>query len=72
MEEYDLKYARRMAVAWVNGANDKAANGWVEADSAVLKKRGCKTKLFQFPGGHVVGPPEVLTEAMQWVAENSR
>jgi hypothetical protein len=71
-KQYDLKYAKRMAVAWVNGDNDKAANSWVEGDSAVLKKRSCKTKLFQFPGGHVVGPPAVLTEAMQWVDENSR
>lgn len=71
-KEYDLKYAKRMAVAWVNGDNDKAANSWVEKDSAVLKRRGCKTKLFQFPGGHAVGPPETLTEAMRWVEENSR
>ena len=71
-KEFELDYRKGMAVAWVNGDNDKGANSWVTQDSEVLKKRRCKTKLFAFPGGHVVGPPEVLTEAMRWVEENSR
>jgi len=61
-----------MAVAWVNGDKDKNANGWIESDSAVLKKRGCKTKTFNFPGGHEVGPPATLTEAMKWASENTK
>lgn len=69
---HDLDYHKRMAVAWVNGDQDNAANSWVERDSDVLKSRSCKTKLFHFPGGHVIGPPETLTEAMRWVEENTR
>jgi hypothetical protein len=68
---HDLEYRKGMAVAWVNGDTDKGANFWIEPDSAVLSKRRCKTKVFAFPGGHVIGPPEVLTEAMRWVDKNS-
>ncbi len=71
-KEYDLDYRKNMAVAWVNGDKDNGANSWVDGDSSVLQKRGCKTKLFQFPGGHVVGPPASLTEAMRWVGENTK
>jgi len=71
-KEFDLEYPRGMAVAWVNGDKDEGANSWVAKDSEVLKKRRCKTKLFAFPGGHVIGPPEVLIDAMRWVQENSR
>lgn len=69
---YDLDYRKGMAVAWVNGDNDKNANAWVGKDSEVLKKRRSKTKLFQFPGGHVVGPPDTLAEAMRWVEANTK
>lgn len=65
-ERYELDYCKGMAVAWVNGNNDQNANAWVDNDTPVLERRRCKTKLFSFPGGHVVGPPEVLTEAMRW------
>lgn len=70
-KEFDLEYRKGMAVAWVNGDQDNGANGWVDTDSAVLKKRRCKTKLFSFPGGHVMAPPDVLTEAMRWVEETT-
>ena len=69
---FDLEYREKMAVAWVNGDDDKNANGWIDKDDAVLTKRGCKTKVFHFPGGHEIGPPATLTEAMKWVQENSR
>jgi len=48
-KEYDRKYRKKMAVAWVNGDKDQNANGWVEGDSACLKKRRCKTKLSKPP-----------------------
>ena len=70
-KKFDLEYRKDMAVAWVNGDADKGANSWVEQDSEVLKKRSCKTKLFAFPGGHVIGPPNILTEAMRWAEENA-
>ena len=68
-KEFDLEYRKGMAVAWVNGDKDNNANAWVPQDSEVLKKRKCKTKLFPFPGGHVIGPPDILTEAMRWAQE---
>lgn len=69
---FDLKYREDMAVAWVNGENDKGANAWIGTDSEVLGKRGGKTKTFQFPGGHEIAPPATLTEAMRWVFEKTR
>jgi hypothetical protein len=71
-KEFDLEYRKGMAVAWVNGDKDNNANGWVAQDSEVLKRRKCKTKLFPFPGGHVIGPPDILTEAMRWAQENAK
>jgi predicted peptidase len=70
-KRYDLKYAKGMAVAWVNGDKDKAANSWVARDTDFLRKFSCKTKLFEFSGGHVIGPPEVLTEAMRWAEKKA-
>lgn len=69
---FDLNYREGMAVAWVNGDNDKNANSWIEKDSAVLKKKNCKTKIFHFPGGHEIGPTATLTEAMRWALENTK
>ncbi len=71
-KRFDLEYRKDMAVAWVNGDKDKNANGWIDNDSAVLEKRGCKTKAFHFPGGHEVGPPATLTEAMKWALQNTK
>ena len=64
----DKKYAKNMAVAIVNGDNDNNANSWIEKDTAVLEGRRCKVRVFEFPGGHVVGPPETLQDAMKWIA----
>lgn len=66
-----LKYRKKMAVAMVNGDADDAANGWVEGDTDVLEGRRCNVKLFQFSGGHTVGPSEVLDEAVEWVIEHT-
>ncbi len=65
-------YRPKMAVAIVNGDNDKAANSWVASDTEVLKRHKCRVKLFHFPGGHEVGPPDTLLEAMKWIVENQR
>ncbi len=64
------KYRKHMAVAMVNGDNDKNANCWVEGDSAVLKRYKCHVKLFPFQGGHEVGPANVLTDALKWMEED--
>ena len=66
-ERLDMKFAKGMAVAMVNGKGDKAANSWVDRDTDALKGRRYKVRLFECEGGHVVAPPEVLLEAMQWI-----
>ena len=68
---YDLDYRKKMAVAMVNGDKDKNANHYVGPDTAVLEKRRCEVELFAFPGGHVVGPPDVIAKAMTWVSKNT-
>lgn len=66
-QNWDQNYTKNMAVAMVNGDGDKAANSWIERDTAILKKFRSKVRTFEFPGGHVVAPPEVLLEAMRWI-----
>jgi len=71
--EYEgLEYRRKMAVAMINGNNDNGANGWVERDKSELGGRGCKVKLFQFDGGHVLPPSDVLIEAVEWIIDNRK
>lgn len=69
--EFELDYRKKMAVAWVNGDQDKNANSWIDKDTAALEKRQCKTKVFTFPGGHIIGPPDVITDAMKWIDEKT-
>ena len=71
-DNYELKFPRKMAVAFVNGDDDLNANSHVTADTEVLKKRSARTKHILFPGGHVVAPPPVLSDAIAWLAENTR
>lgn len=70
-EYFDLAYAKRMAVAIVNGENDRNANSWIDRDSEVLKGRRAKVEVFKFPGGHQVGPPDVMERVMTWLQENT-
>lgn len=60
-----------MAIAMVNGDKDKNANHWVDSDRDALKKRRCEVEYITFPGGHVVGSPDVIEKAMKWVSENT-
>lgn len=60
-------FTKGMSVAIINGDNDKGANCWVEADKAAIKKHRCNLKQFTFPGGHVMAPPEVINEAIEWI-----
>lgn len=64
---YDLDYPKGMAVAIINGDKDKGASSWADRDTEVLEECDCEVRHFKFPGGHVVGPPEVLKEALQWM-----
>ena len=55
----------------VNGDQDKNANHFIEGDKKVLERRGCKVEVIMFPGGHTVGPPDVIEKAMTFVHENT-
>lgn len=70
-ESGSLKYAKKMAVAMVNGDQDGNANNWIEHDKSELKSRSCKVEVFHFPGGHTIGPSETLSEAVAWIIENT-
>jgi len=60
-----------MMIARVNGDNDKKANAWIETEDPIFKKAKAKVKDFPFPGGHVIGPPAVVLEAMQWMKQST-
>lgn len=60
---------KKMRVAILNGDKDKNANHYIARDTGLLKKKRCKVKLFQFPGGHVIAPPNVCTTAMRWIGQ---
>lgn len=62
-----LNCAPKMAVAIVNGDADKNANSCVQRDTRVLERERCEVKTFSFKGGHVIAPPAVVLEAMQWL-----
>jgi hypothetical protein len=64
-----IKLPKNMAVAWVNGDQDNGANSYVGRDGSIVSKASGKSKLFPFPGGHVIGPSDVLEKAMVWVME---
>jgi len=55
-----------MAVAFVNGDADRAANSHVGMDARELKKRRCEVREFKFPGAHVIAPREVTASVIAW------
>ncbi len=61
----------KMAVAIVNGDSDANANSVIPRDQGVLEKERCKVKTFSFKGGHVIAPPDVTLEAMQWLKKTT-
>lgn len=70
--EPERAYPKHMAVAFVNGDDDRGANSYVVRDTEILERKRAKCKLFEFPGGHVIGPKPVLVEAMKWVEAETR
>ncbi len=67
--EHDMPYPKDLAIAMVNGESDKGATSWEDRDSDALKRRKADVKIFRFPGGHVVAPPDVALEAARWIHE---
>ncbi len=71
-DEYrKLLYCQHMAVAMVNGKKDAAAASWVTKDSAVLRKRSCTIKLFQFEGGHAMPPEAIKKDVIAWLIQQT-
>ena len=66
-----LHCAPKMAVAVVNGSDDKSANSNAPRDEKVLKDARCVVRTFSFPGGHQIAPPAVVLQAMQWLQETT-
>jgi predicted esterase len=65
---YDRSYPRRMTVAMVNGDNDTGAKNYEEPDEDFLRKTAkAEVKVFHFPGGHEIAPPEVVAVAASWI-----
>lgn len=67
---YNLPYPGGMRVAIVNGNQDRAANGVVNADSALLQKAGNKVAVMMFEGAHQVPPVDAQIKAFNWLLEN--
>jgi dienelactone hydrolase len=56
-------------VAIINGDEDKNANSWVESDSETIRKKKWKVNVFNFLGGHIYPPAEIIDQAISWMLE---
>ncbi|MGE9268086.1 MAG: hypothetical protein ACQKBY_08310 [Verrucomicrobiales bacterium] len=66
--EHERQYSKEMAVAIINGDQDKNAIAFEERDGDYLsKRRRAEVKVFRFPGGHVLAPAEKALEAARWI-----
>ena len=59
----DLPYPP-LRVAMVNGDRDQGANGWIDRDAEVLRRRGGTVSVHAFEGGHQIAPPSVQEKAL--------
>lgn len=67
---HNKRYSKDMAVAMLNGDQDKNALHFEEIDGDYLRKRAsAEVKAFHFPGGHVTAPADVILEAARWIHE---
>lgn len=66
---YHLAYPR-MRAAMVNGDKDRAANQYVDPDTAVLQKAGSSVSVHAFEGGHQLAPPSVQEKALRWLLDD--
>lgn len=65
---HDKSYAKKMAVAQVNGSDDSSALAYENKDSRFMtEQRRADVKAFRFNGGHVVAPEAVLLKAARWI-----
>ncbi|MCX6855798.1 MAG: hypothetical protein NTV80_12935 [Verrucomicrobia bacterium] len=61
----------QMAIACVNGDKDKGAIEYGKRELPILQKAQATVKSFEFSGGHVVGTPDIILEAMQWLQKTT-
>jgi hypothetical protein len=61
----------QIAIACVNGDKDKNAIEYGRRELPILQKAQAVVQSFEFPGGHVVGTPDVILKAMQWLQKNT-
>lgn len=65
---HDKSYAKKMAVAQVNGSDDNGALAYENHDGRFMaEQRRARVKAFRFNGGHVVAPEVTLLEAARWI-----
>ncbi len=67
---HKLPYRHGMAVAMINGDSDGPANGWVDRDTRLLRRRRCVVKTFSFRGGHELPGATTTASALQWLEED--
>ncbi len=60
-------YPSGLAVAMVNGLQDRGAQRYGPRDAALLEPFGITVRSFDFDGGHTVPGPEVIEEAVGWL-----
>ena len=61
------RYQTNLFVARSNGDTDSAANTYLPFDSNFLATCSAVIRDWSFPGGHVVSPDSVKTEALTWL-----
>jgi hypothetical protein len=66
-EKQAMPFQRRMRVAIVNGASDAGARTWEDQDRDALRRKQCEVRIFHFPGGHALPPPDILDQALEWL-----
>lgn len=67
---YGLKRVRKnMRVAMINGTTDTHANSRIAPDTKRLEKDNGVVKTFPFPGGHLIAPPAITRQAIEWMKE---
>lgn len=65
------RYPRQKVVAFLTGPTDYNY-ALMKEDRKFLAGLGWRTRWLEFPGGHVVAPPDKLEEALSWVLEQLR
>ncbi|MGB0370396.1 MAG: hypothetical protein ACPGN3_03540 [Opitutales bacterium] len=66
-KDYLDEYYQPIKYAIVNGNNDRAANGYLKRDIAILEKNGGDIAIMSFEGGHQIPPYDSQVKAFSWL-----